>query len=421
MIRQIMDSKDLVAIGFRHDFPDGQGRLWRTEAVIRKISAPGGNVLRIRTACMATRNDARIDFPRKPFIVKSIVKNWGDRDGMLDVEDQPTWLDESSVGINLARSIVQGSATIYLPCIYFSTTGDGWALSRDAISKLSYDLGGVAHVAVEPSRRFSHMLRSETQGRNAYGGAIGVAIPGRGIAMRLGLDRPSLAPHAIADDIKRVAIAVRGQMPSKGWDWTELQEQALRKQREQDKNRLSIEENEKLYQEEIENLQDRIRELESSIVENFNRQTEVRDEGSLSEYLERITAEIYAGEIQDRIRMAIKHINGQAEQIGLDKRSIAVFEAFLNTVEPSTEIKELVNDLKRATSDTKKLSSEVVDVLIRYGYQEKSDNKHIRLEPQSGYVGLDNITIPKTPSDHRALENLRKQIERTLGINKLDK
>lgn len=36
-----------------------------------------------------------------------------------------------------------------------------------------------------------------------------------------------------------------------------------------------------------------------------------------------------------------------------------------------------------------------------------------------GYIGLDSLTLPKTPSDTRGLRNLRTQVERTLGIAKL--
>jgi hypothetical protein len=75
--------------------------------------------------------------------------------------------------------------------------------------------------------------------------------------------------------------------------------------------------------------------------------------------------------------------------------------------------------MKKATKDPKRVAGDLSKVLLRYGYREKSDNKHIRLEAKPGYEGLDAITVPKTPSDARGLLNLRKQVERTLGVTRL--
>jgi hypothetical protein len=35
-LRELIQSNNSTAIGFRHDFPDNEGRLWRTEAVVRQ-------------------------------------------------------------------------------------------------------------------------------------------------------------------------------------------------------------------------------------------------------------------------------------------------------------------------------------------------------------------------------------------------
>ena len=63
------------------------------------------------------------------------------------------------------------------------------------------------------------------------------------------------------------------------------------------------------------------------------------------------------------------------------------------------------------------MTTELTELLARHGYHEKSDNKHVRLE--ADLAGLDTITVSKTPSDDRGLKNLRKQVERTLGLTKL--
>jgi hypothetical protein len=82
-------------------------------------------------------------------------------------------------------------------------------------------------------------------------------------------------------------------------------------------------------------------------------------------------------------------------------------------------LNELKQDLDRVTKDRRRVATELTSLLRRHGYSEKSDNKHIRLEAAEEFDGLDAITLPKTPSERRGLRNLRTQIERALGINKI--
>lgn len=211
-------------------------------------------------------------------------------------------------------------------------------------------------------------------------------------------------------------------MPSIGWDWTELQEQVLRTQRIRERNKLSLDEIENLYLAEIDNLQDRIRELEGQISSRPLLESVGTDEEDFSgeNLVRRIGPEIYTGEISDRIRYAARRTLSVADQIGLDRRSKVILERITTRIPPSSELEELLQDLARATKDPRRAKEEVVSVLSRCGYRKKSDNKHVRLDAGEEFDGLDTITVQKTPSDRRGLKNLCKQIERTLGINRLD-
>jgi tRNA G26 N,N-dimethylase Trm1 len=209
-------------------------------------------------------------------------------------------------------------------------------------------------------------------------------------------------------------------MPTFGWDWTELQEQALRAQRERERSRLTVAESEQLYLEEIENLQDKIRTLEQQLSVD-PAESVGTDEGEFStdNLVRRIGPEVYSGEISDRLRFAAKTTLSVSDQIGLDERSRAILQRIVDRLPVSPALAELTQDLARAAKDPKRVASELTVLLRRHGYSEKSDNKHIRLEAERDYDGLESITLPKTPSDNRGLKNLRKQIERTLGITKL--
>ncbi|HAQ35886.1 MAG TPA: hypothetical protein DCQ53_11080 [Alphaproteobacteria bacterium] len=194
----------------------------------------------------------------------------------------------------------------------------------------------------------------------------------------------------------------------------------LRAQRDREKSRLTAEESEQLYIEEIKNLQDKIGQFEQQLSINLAASFGTDDsEFSTDNLVQRVGPEVYSGEISDRLRLAAKTTLSFADQIGLDARSRIILERFVTRLPVSPALAELSQDLARATKDPKRVASELTSLLRRHGYAEKSDNRHIRLEANRGYEGLEAITIPKTPSENRGLKNLRKQIERTLGMTKL--
>lgn len=422
-MRELQTSDGWSAIGARHDLPDDLGRVWRTECVLRRGAAEGGqDLVRLRTQCIATTAGAKLETPRKPYLIKALIKNgWGGKDRQLSVSDAAIWLKSDSEGLSTASSVTVGDATKWLPVVYVSATGKSrWVLNQTEIEKLAYDLGGIAHVVVEPDRAFSFSLREQTDARNAYGGTVALSAPGQGIVRRYYIGWQIQDGIELAATIREAAASLRSQMPSFGWDWTELQEQALRAQRSSEKSRLTADESEQLYIEEIENLQDRIRQLEQALVARPVDSVGT-DEGEFSadNLIRRIGPEIYSGEVSDRLRFAARTTLAVADQIGLDTRSKVILLRVLDRLPVSPALAELSQDLARATKDPKRVASELTSLLLRHGYSEKSDNKHIRMEADDLFEGLDAITIPKTPSDHRGLTNLRKQIERTLGIAKL--
>jgi hypothetical protein len=424
-MRELQTAVGWDAIGARHDMPDELGRVWRTECVLRRGAAENSqDLVRLRTQCIAASAGARLQSPKKPYLIKALIKNdWGGRDHHFSVSDQPIWLEGNEEGFSTASAVTTGDASKWLPVVYVSATGKStWILSQREIEKLAYDLGGIAHVVVEPNRAFSFSLRERTNARNAYGGTLALSSPGQGIVRRYYIGWQIQDGIELATTIRESAASLRSQMPSFGWDWTELQEQALRAQRANEKSRLTAAESEKLYLEEIDNLLDRIKQLEQALA-TLPANSVGTDEGEFSSdnLIRRIGPEIYAGEVSDRLRLASRTTLSFADQIGLDARSKLILQRVLDRLPLSPALAELSQDIARATKDPKRVASELMSLLKRHGYLEKSDNKHIRMEAKEGFDGLEAITIPKTPSDHRGLMNLQKQVERSLGITKLDK
>lgn len=424
--RELSGVDGWAAVGFRHDLPDSSGRLWRTEGVLRRAGRNAEqDLVRIRTQCIATVPGARLEYPRKPYLIKSLVANkWGAQDKEFPISDQPIWLTNTEEGVSVACDVSLGDSSNWLPIVYISATGDGeWLLEKDEIEKLAYELGGVAHVVVEPGRSFSFQLRDQTNGRNAYDGTIGLSIPGRGIIRKYYIGWQNQEKRELVISVIGAAASLRSQMPSFGWDWTELQERALRAQHASYKNSLSAAESEDLfnsYISQLEDLQNENRQLRSQLSDRVVENVGANDgEFSSENLVRRIGPEIYSGEISDRLRYAAKIALSVSDQVGVDERSKAVFDRISNRLPVSPALNELLQDLRRATKDPKRSANEVTSLLRRHGYKEKSDNKHIRLEAIDKQSGLSTITIGKTPSEKRGLKNLVSQIENALGITKL--
>lgn len=413
----------LRAIGFRHDLPDKEGRVWRTEGVLSHALAGPTRLLRIRGQCIAASGVARLEPPRRPHIVRAILERGaGGRDGQLAVQTAPHRLSSDDDGSLLAAEIIAGRASQRLPVIYVSAPGQGrWIVEETVLDRLALDLAGVAHVALEPSRDLSFRVRDLTDGRNPYGGTVGIALPEIGIVRRLFIGWALPDAEALIHAVKALVLDLRTDMARQGGlDWLDLQEAVLREQRRRDRSRLSAEETERLWQEELSGKDERIAELEQQLAE-MGRQKATNPAGELggSRVPSALGRELYAGEVMDRLCAALSDIVARGADQGWDSRSLALFQAALRSFPPAPGLQDLREDLRRATQDPARIGTELPAMLARLGYTRKSDNKHIRMEPPEGLLGAHPVTVPKTPGDHRSGENLRAQIERDLGLKRL--
>lgn len=354
-LREFRREGKFEGIGFRHDVPDGEGRIWRTDVVLRRdASVVVCDLIRLRTQCTALSPGVRLDVPRKPYFLKGLLQDgWGAKDGDLTVSDAPIWLADDENGLQIACAITLGNATRHLPVIYVSAAAtDRWLITREQIERLAFDLGGVAHLVVEPNRAFSFRLREYSESRNAYGGNIAIALPQKGIVHQYFLGWRFSDPNELARTLRSNAIRLRNHMPAIGWDWTELQEEALRQQRQKDRARLTSAETEELYKEEIENLGDRIQQLEEQLAEKSTPNVIAEDEDSFYPNLLGIVGpEIYQGEFLDRLRLAARECVTQADQIGLDNRTRYVLETLSIRLPISPAFRELKLDIERATKN----------------------------------------------------------------------
>lgn len=407
-------------IGFRHDLPDSENRIWRTEGVLRQLSPDSIAMLRVRGQCLAAASVASLQPPRRPHLIRAMVQQGlGGRDGSLPVQTAPHHLSDDEDGQLLASGLIEGSATRHLPVVYVSAISDNrWIAARPALDRLALDLAGVAHVVLEPRREMSFRVKDLTRGRNPYGGTIGIAVPGHGIVRRLYIGWALPDAANLLEEVKAATLDLRTDMGRQdGWDWLDLQDAALRNQRQRDRNRLSDSEINRLFDEELATRDERITELESDLA--ALRRQKTASATPSSPWLAALGPELYPGEFTDRLRAALSDIVARGPDQSWDSRSLALFAKAVQGLAPSAALGTLREDLHRATLDNRKVGKELPGLLQKLGFSRKSDNNHIRMEAGSDLIGVKTVTVPKAPSDHRAGENLRSDIEADLGLKRL--
>ena len=338
-IREIRENEKRVALGFRHDLPDADGRIWRTDGVLKAQGAGKHDLLRLRAHCRAARPGVKLEIPKKTYLIKALLKGgWGASDGEVQVSDEPIWLHDDERGIALASKVTNGDFARWLPVIYVSATDSGrWALSTNEIEKLAFDLGGMAHVVVEPSRRFSFELRDASGGRNVYSGAVGISVPGHGIVGRAFNAWHTPDSFVLLKELQRLVGIHRERMPVFGWDWSDLQELSLRKQRSGINQKSKPDDVDELFDELVKQL-DEVKSERAMLAEQNGELKERLVAGSADGAIERAVRanfeELYPSEFWDRVRYAAQLCLDNAEVVGLDDRSIAMF-TLLSKGQPS--------------------------------------------------------------------------------------
>jgi hypothetical protein len=401
-----------AGLGVRHDLPDPQGRLWRTEAVVRWHD--GGAVLRVVGRCMARASAAPVLTPRRPHLLRSLIEaGWIERDQGLAVQMQPRLVSGHPDDLLLAAEITEGRAARFLPIVWVSAMAQAeWVLEWDELQRLATDLCGVAHVVVERDRAQSFRLRDLTGGRNVYGGNVGLSVPGEGFVRRFWIGWATPTADTLRDAVQAAALSACTTLPQgAAWEWHDLQAVVLDQARgalwDDDETDALI----RLADAEIAEKTETIAQLRADLREAQRKLALAEQEGR--GLADRIGAELWQGEFNDRLRALLAHACREASETW-DPRSLAVFRRALGLLQPSRGLALTQAMLDRATRD-----GSFEATLLALGYVEKGRNNHLVMEAREGLEGLGPITLPLTPSDRRSAKNQRSQIEASLGLGRL--
>ncbi|WP_323036344.1 hypothetical protein [Pararhodobacter sp.] len=394
------------------------GRVWRTECVISH--RPLGSFLRVRGQCVLNDVSAEVMMPKKPFfITQAIDDGWGGGDGEFDVSDSPYYLEESS--IDLAGRIVAGEQKCLIPCVYISRGNDD-SLPLDA-DVLARKLAGLAHVIVEPSRKFSFQLMEHSFRRNPYGGAIGIFLHGRGEMVRLYANGTQGAQTVRISEVISGVVELSSKRSAKnGLEWQTLQELQGRSLRQRVSENVSEDLSSYIdeFDKEVVAKDERIRNLEE-LVELANSTTEVvlRSSSDLLpvELSDALGPQLYDGEFSDRLRLFLQRCS-QEKADGVDERTQILICKILEKSSYTGRAVSLVSQIKSAGKDGNQMSNSLGSILSGFGYSKTTDGKHIKFEPPGNLFGLPTEILPSTPSDsQRGGKNKSQDIIRNMGLN----
>ena len=273
----------------------------------------------------------------------------------------------------------------------------------------------MAHVVIEPSRRFSFILANRVGRINPYEGAVSICWPrGGGRATRL-------FPYDYRDSVKyasgianTVQRALAGRRPDHHCTWDYLRELIVRGKLEalRRKGKSEIDEFANAFDEEMTLTKSRLDEAEKEIgrlkaeLANRFRSSRYYSDGLLTPSPEQ---DLFAGEQRDILlhALTIAHNNVQP-----DGRVRDVLQALIKANPPTGESTRIEDGIRRTVGNCTNLGQRERRALEDLGFMISDDGKHLKLV----FRGDDRYTfaMSKTGSDFRGMKNWISDVTKRL-------
>ncbi len=398
-----LSSEDGRLVAFKHSWVNRDSLEWETEitCLFREGLPPTAC---IRVHCSTRVAGMQIPNVKKPVLVGLFLdKLRGGDDGVFTVGDKPHVIGS----IDTAADIVGGNAETELPVVYVSSDDESNAYADS--STLARRLSGLAHVVVEPSRDFSFRLRAKTNGRNTYGGAVGVYwSSGAGLHKRYlpSQFRPGDLEDTIVQDICQITCESRIDSEL---TWSAVQQTEFR-------TRLIA-----LRSSENDNIEEW---MEAFSEEQAAKDDEVaaanRESARLRSQLVRLQSSVHLGGgvlkegnekdlyADERLQIVVDALRNQQGRSKENSRANDVIKDFLEANPVKDTRVKYIADLKAILNTSGKIGSREIERLEGMGFSVTSDGKH-----HKAIFASDNryrFTLPKTSSDHRAGKNIVSEI-----------
>lgn len=395
--------------GLRYENVDANSMRWVTEVVGAKINEEFW--VSIQLGVDSELPVEKLAQGKRPHILKTIMQEiGGGMDGAIPVSDKPLYLEEQQ--LDLAIDVITANAGCVMPVVYVSV--DNQNKPYIDAEQLAKWLSGMAHVMIEPTRKFSFDLMPKVYGENAYGGAVAIYWPD-GIGKWLYIPKGEYAdPKEMQIAVARkVRLSLLSQRTKNSLSWGHIQElrskKRIRELKESGSDKVedyiaAFDEELNSKNEEIQRLEQEINRLKYGSYENSSNRT---IGGGIN--LEGKEKDLYQGERVSIVLDALENALGTSEPHS--RRSMVLDDLITtNTQEGQRsvmldELKELLRTYDSMTSSTKR-------ALERLGFEVFEEGKHHKLifRGDNRYPFI----LAKTGSDHRgglnAFSDLKKKL-----------
>ena len=395
--------------GVRYEKTDGDEVRWVTDVIGHKTES--GFWVSVQLSVDSELPVERLEQGKRPYIVKLIMENFsGGYDGSLPGTDSPIFL--ATTDTDLAEEIICADTGSVMPVVYASRNHEEQLTIEP--SQLARWLSGMAHVVVEPNRKFSSQIMRQVYGQNVYGGAVAIYWPdgiGKWIYLPSKWNSPGPLQAAIA---KKVRLSLLYQRLRRECTWSYLQEMMSRQKL--DSLRASGSENIDEYIEhfdkEVAAKDEEIQRLESELVRARYSKREMRtsDEGGENSiHLEASEPDLYQGEQLGLVVDALKVAAGSAE---LHSRRRDILETLVARNENPGDREQILDRLKETLRQYNSMTAGIRAELEDLGFVIYEDGKHYKLlfQDDTRYP----FVLPKTGSDWRgglnAFSDLKKRL-----------
>jgi hypothetical protein len=398
--------------GTRHIWVEDEKREWVTEIVA--VEGDSGIWVSVNVFCNLLIAGSSRPSTNKPYVIKQLFAELGGGlDSTLQVQDSPHFLKPSDGA--LAAKIVTGQSPNHLPVVYVSADFDGRPFV-DA-KKLARRLSGMAHVLVEPDRRFSIGLARQVDAQNAYGGAVAVHWPrSNDNAIRL-LPRDFESSSDIESELEQIVrSAWLFIKTSRGGTWASLREavSARKIQSLRESGTASVDEFAREFDEETAALRDQLARANATVMhlQHTLQQAQAKASSSKDGFLRRgKEQEFYPGEIMDAILATLEEDFGSLSPDS--RRSILVRDILEANKAARTDTPQNIERMiKDCLSTASKITANEVHLLRQAGFEVTDGGKHYKAvfaEDQRF-----KFSVHKTPSDHRSGKNLASEMIKQL-------
>lgn len=395
--------------GVRYEKTDTDEVRWVTDVIGYKFKS--GFWVSVQLNVDSELPVERLEQGKRPYILKLLMEKFaGGFDGSLPVTDAPIWLSDSDT--ELAEKIICAGTGSVMPCVYVSRDQNE-ALILDPYA-LAQWLSGMAHVVVEPSRRFSSLIMRKVYGENVYGGAVAIYWPdgiGKWVYLPSRWSSRGALQSAIA---KKVRLSLLYQRLRRECTWSHLQEMMSRQKLEELRASGSenIEEYIEYFDKEVSAKAEEIQRLEAELVRARYSRLETRSTAgheSSSISIETPETDLYQGE---QIGLIIESLKAAASGAEPHSRRRQLLDALVASNDNPGDREEILERLKELLRPYTSMTAPVRSEFEALGFTILEDGKHYKLlfQGDTRYP----FVLPKTGSDWRGGLNAFSQLKKKL-------